>query len=621
MTTHILHPNMHLSSSYDIYPVATLLRSLGSNRDLYGNWSYDDVIEEVFEAYEQNVDFRPYHDKTVVISINQECTVLTINVDNVEIKRVIIPHTDKLTGEYQIQNWAKTSGIAPVKIHGVDELSVIDIIKRIYHLNKRSVLVDPDYHWIPWIPTLMQYCDRPLPQFSNRLSIGYYDQGYLDELEEYVSKTVLSFPIDKNWVRFSMNFGGPCKVNKIEAWLKGCTNPVVQNIYKYVLENGKVGLDDVCNKFTGNTYQTDHPVRILQYNVLSSNLCSPSYHIACAADNLKPEVRLKRLLSKLREECDKGAVICLQEVAPEWIGPLTEFFIGYDYVMIQSQYGSNSFTMGCAIAFNKNNYSIDNTKVVRVGASIPSKVKPPYCPIKQRFSKIWSSVTELFLTLMYWCLGKTYTPTYPARDPWDYASQRENTMILTEMMDLDSQTTFALAVYHMPCAYRDLEVMTLHMVEAVSIAQKYAGIKNSNKKAEKKGKKMITIEPYSDANSKPLIFAGDFNIKPSSEHYQALVHGQKLTAVPENKGLKFEWNRTIARMNSAYRFVHRAEPEKTLMTHTAGQTEIFQDTLDYIFYAGSNIHCLNAEVPEFNNCIPDEVHPSDHVPLTATFVM
>ena len=59
---------------------------------------------------------------------------------------------------------------------------------------------------------------------------------------------------------------------------------------------------------------------VVTYNVLSSALASPDWFRFCDPANLEPDTRLTRVVSKLKSEIDKRAIICLQEVSRDWSG-------------------------------------------------------------------------------------------------------------------------------------------------------------------------------------------------------------------------------------------------------------------------------------------------------------
>ena len=79
----------------------------------------------------------------------------------------------------------------------------------------------------------------------------------------------------------------------------------------------------------GFRYYSAMPVPFLQYNILCSSLCEPSWYTASAPEDLDPPVRLQRVLAKLEEQIHANGgrlIIALQEVSMLWAGPLDEWF-------------------------------------------------------------------------------------------------------------------------------------------------------------------------------------------------------------------------------------------------------------------------------------------------------
>ena len=115
----------------------------------------------------------------------------------------------------------------------------------------------------------------------------------------------------------------------------------------------------------------------------------------------------------------------------------------------------------------------------------------------------------------------------------------------------------------------------------------------------------------------PYIFAGDFNIKPQDPTYHIFTNGSK--------------NYNCNPVKSSYFETLGFEPSVTCATQTSDasspdRVRNFSDCLDYIFYqndpdSDSKLELLlTSEVKLPNNTyLPNSVHPSDHLPLIATF--
>ena len=137
-----------------------------------------------------------------------------------------------------------------------------------------------------------------------------------------------------------------------------------------------------------------------------------------------------------------------------------------------------------------------------------------------------------------------------------------------------------------------------------------------------------TLSPLQNNASQtlPLVFCGDFNLKPTSFPYKCLTSGKhKLDyssphLQEHKKSVISGWQMPdLEPMTSLYAAVHGAEPAYTnncLQLFTHGQNE-FCDTLDYIFgnarVAAKGAPLLPSE--KKGPLLPDQHNPSDHLPV------
>jgi endonuclease/exonuclease/phosphatase family metal-dependent hydrolase len=108
----------------------------------------------------------------------------------------------------------------------------------------------------------------------------------------------------------------------------------------------------------------------------------------------------------------------------------------------------------------------------------------------------------------------------------------------------------------------------------------------------------------------PIIWAGDFNIKPDSEIYN-FIKKNRITLKIKN----IEFPDCNLEFESSYKSFHGSEPFMT--THTKN----FRETLDYIFIT-KQFKCINSKVLQYNEEImPNKYNPSDHLPLISLLVL
>jgi endonuclease/exonuclease/phosphatase family metal-dependent hydrolase len=81
-------------------------------------------------------------------------------------------------------------------------------------------------------------------------------------------------------------------------------------------------------------------------------------------------------------------------------------------------------------------------------------------------------------------------------DPWKTAMARANTLICLQLV-IDGKPLY-IGTYHMPCLYKEPDVMTIHS-------------------------SIVKDLMFQLAAGKTFILAGDYNIKPRDSCYQALT--------------------------------------------------------------------------------------------------
>eukprot|EP00980_Cylindrotheca_fusiformis_P001488 scaffold346_cov116-Cylindrotheca_fusiformis.AAC.2 len=338
-------------------------------------------------------------------------------------------------------------------------------------------------------------------------------------------------------------------------------------------------------------------VRVVSYNVLSSQLARSDYYPTYSPRHLRASNRLPIVLEKLDEEIEQKAIICLQEVSQDWAGELHTFFANRGYYLVSGLYGKifNGY-MGCALA-----WPMDSMKVLTVDISRLSDKRQggwPKAPKKGMFSKfasrIWTTVRQPL---------ESFGVLQEAPiDHWSMSENRFNILLSVKLQDKNSGKYFFVSTYHMPCAFYAPMVMTIHAEMAAAHVQKLAG-------------------------DCPHILAGDFNIKPYDSAYTLLTTGKMDVGHPDWPTPKYgmEWMPTAKGMRSAYAASEHGEPDFTNYAR-AKENEPFIDTLDYIFCSDqwdvAGVKALQTReeaLGPFPNL--DASEPSDHILIAADFVL
>jgi len=350
-------------------------------------------------------------------------------------------------------------------------------------------------------------------------------------------------------------------------------------------------------------------VRIVSYNVLSSNLARPDHFSKTSPSNLSASKRLPKVFDKIDEERTIGSsksmpvIFCLQEVSLDWVGEFHAFFAERGYHFVAANYGGkfNGY-MGIAIAYPVEHYETLKVEICRlsdkrIGGWPPSAPTPSLLrnylinPVKKTLSTILMQQQE-------------------TKDVWSYSQRRFNQFIairLKERKETKDALPFWIGNYHMPCAFRDPPVMNIHAEMVAKHIQTLA----------------TTFSEGSDAVlTDAYILAGDFNIKPDSTHYRLLTEGTidkgDETYPPPKYGI--EWESSIVGMRSAYATHGGKEPEFTNFALTQGMDEPFKETLDYIFLSDDWKVADVKPIPQsedVNGPLPNKLEPSDHVVIAA----
>jgi len=132
------------------------------------------------------------------------------------------------------------------------------------------------------------------------------------------------------------------------------------------------------------------------------------------------------------------------------------------------------------------------------------------------------------------------------------------------------------------------------------------------------------------ADDSTFIIAGDFNSPPHLAPYSLLQTGhipnshkpQMLTTLPGRslyQKLSVWYSHKTPDLASSYQTVLAREPDVTVYNDADG-TYLLETCLDYIWYTSSTLTVASVVNPsQPANLLPDNVYPSDHLSLKATF--
>ena len=304
-------------------------------------------------------------------------------------------------------------------------------------------------------------------------------------------------------------------------------------------------------------------MRVISYNILCSELSDPIRNNHCDPKFLDSPHRLELLKQKLQVEIDRGSILCLQEVSTMWEGELQPFFQQQGYAFITSMYGhrKNGY-MGIGIAYSLSTYTLMEYHNKRI------------------------SDTVGLLT------PKEELPSY-----WELALNRMNRMILLKLQNkIQSEETFWISNYHMPCMFDHIDVMLIHTTLVAQYIQQIA-------------------------DDTPYILTGDFNSIPTSPMYQLLTTGyyRHLTDNGKEDSYQFLFPYQCCPMRSVYYEKNKVEPDFTNCSQINNEP-LFHETIDYIFVSKTWNICRVDSLLKYSielNPLPNETESSDHILIAA----
>eukprot|EP00928_Gymnodinium_smaydae_P052830 TRINITY_DN36982_c0_g1_i1.p1 TRINITY_DN36982_c0_g1~~TRINITY_DN36982_c0_g1_i1.p1 ORF type:complete len:375 (-),score=93.10 TRINITY_DN36982_c0_g1_i1:63-1187(-) len=324
--------------------------------------------------------------------------------------------------------------------------------------------------------------------------------------------------------------------------------------------------------------QRSAALRVVTYNVLNPQLCSPESHPHCEAAALDPELRYRRVLAQL-EAARHGApgpavVLCLQEVNEAWASRLHVHFQRMGYHMIYAPTPWSVYDpMGVCLAWPNAAFELEEAEICRVFPYVPPAA--PSAAGARWLSRARAMVEEW----LPWRAGGGSASSPMSAE--ELAGRRPNRYACARLRFRCSGQSVCVGTYHMPALFGSAlneEVMRLHAAAVLGLAQRFA--ERSPQRA-------------------PLVLAGDFNVQPDGAVYELLTRGSGL--------------------RSAYAEALGAEPSHTISAWRSDVAEPFIGTLDYILVAkGLSVRGVRL-LPSVadGRPLPSLAEPSDHLLLAA----
>jgi hypothetical protein len=334
-------------------------------------------------------------------------------------------------------------------------------------------------------------------------------------------------------------------------------------------------------------------IKVISYNLLSPRLCNQSDYLNYSnPQDLDANTRKTRTIMLLENfmkfSNNPKPIICLQEISPDWKGDLELLFMKNEYSFFTISYG----ILGIGIAI-PNSIQICNVEYIHIGELIKTD-SPNYINcveeeyrIAERNRKIREDNISFMEKVNLFV--KEYTALIP-----EYIREIEETI-----KEAKFRKNYAIRItiekdekkciiynYHMPCTFKKPIIQFLHL----SVFKK------------------LILQHYMI----PTIFAGDFNIRPSSDEYKYFTGEEQ---PPESKMVYLPREDQEDITYQSFKMTPSPSPILPFTCHSDTKFGgLFCDTLDYIFVSNMTIKSSGALL-ETSEKMPNSVCPSDHLPI------
>ena len=337
---------------------------------------------------------------------------------------------------------------------------------------------------------------------------------------------------------------------------------------------------------TPNKMMSSSQVKVITYNLLSPKLCNQSDFLNYVnPEDLEPTIRKTRTITLLESffAHSPQPIICLQEISTDWKGTLELLFAKHDYSFFNISYG----ILGVGIAIPNQSISVTNVEYIHIGELIKTNTSRLIWRTEEEYREAERDrkIREDNLTFMqkvslYVKDMTAFIPEYirVIEETIKEAKWRKNYAIRITLEA--SEKRFIVYNYHMPCTFKKPIIQFLHLSVFKRLILQHHMI--------------------------PTIFAGDFNITPSSDEYKFFT-GEP---VPESKTVYLPKEDQEDISYQSFKMTTAAQTTPFTCHSETKFGGYFKDTLDYIFVSNANIKMSDALL-ETNEKMPNSVCPSE----------
>ena len=335
-------------------------------------------------------------------------------------------------------------------------------------------------------------------------------------------------------------------------------------------------------------------VKVITYNLLSPKLCNQSDFLNYVnPEDLEPTIRKTRTIALLESffAHSPQPIICLQEISADWKGTLELLFAKHDYSFFNISYG----ILGVGIAIPNQSISVTNVEYIHIGELIKTNTPRLIWRTEEEYREAERDrkIREESLSFMQKVslFVKEYTALIPEyirviEETINEAKWRKNYAIRLILKLKIEEKQFIVYNYHMPCTFKKPIIQFLHLSVFKKLILQHHII--------------------------PTIFAGDFNITPSSDEYNFFTG----TPVPESKMIYLPKEDQEDISYQSFKMITTAQTTQFTCHSETKFGGYFNDTLDYIFVSNARITTYG-KLLETSEKMPNSICPSDHLPIYA----